>query len=52
MYDLDITNPDKKATLLGLTSMGTSGELGMPAIYARVDRILDWIVQMNTTYFG
>ena len=50
MYDLPINNPDKKATLLGTTMIGQSGELGMPAIYARTDRVLDWIEQMTTTY--
>ena len=50
-YDLPLKNPEKKATLFGLTSTGECGYPTLPGIYARIDRVLNWIEQMNTTYY-
>ena len=62
MYDKPISNNDKMATLLAITSFGLSGITDevisnycglptVPGVYVRVDTVLDWIQRINTTYY-
>ena len=47
MYGLPNDNLDTKVTLIGLTSYGICGSKELPGVYARVDRVIEWIEQME-----